>query len=168
MNNRYWIFLCLTLLTGCASEPLQNDIFRGPASDIGRINRSGTFARFHDVTLDAPSQTDCESAEGKWDGQKCVFQTADIVTVSLRDDRPFVRVSVSNSAGAECEFESFAASPTPYKLVARAADSLGDCTVALTYANSNKLAVSADDSCGCQKGVELSIPEAIRIKKFFR
>lgn len=157
----------LLALAACSSAPVSQDSFRGPASEVVRINRIGTFAAIHEIALSTPSQTDCEASEGRWDGKACLFKTIDEVTVRDRDGRAHVHVAVTSPNGQECEFESFADAPTAYKLLARAADSLGDCTVGITYANSNKLSVVADDACGCPKGVDLSIREAIRIKKFF-
>ncbi len=161
-------------LDACAHEEYIPDATRGPASiappsalpSTVRLNRVGTFAYFHEFTPKAVSEGNCVSSGGSWQESQCRIKTADLVSIEMREGKPFIAISVTGNDGIECEFESTGESMGPTRLMARNSDSLGDCAVTLQFHGSNQLAVAAEEGCACPHGGDLSIREASRIKKF--
>ena len=129
----------------------------------------GKFSSPHQIAfLGYDSKQACEADKGKWDGQLCVYDTEDIVTV-IKDGAKFkVAISTVTTNAHSCDFEG--AGELKAKNVILATAPAGDagktCSVRLTYAADGSLTTTAlnDEDCQyfCGMNARLDVSRATR------
>jgi hypothetical protein len=138
----------------------------GSAAFAASLSPEGEFTVPHQIAFMAYDSQDCLADKGTWNGDFCVFDTADSVRVKRAEDGSFtVAVSTVTTNAHTCDFEGKGKLVAPDRIEAEA----DSCRVAVTYGADDTVTVrtlNEDDACRdfCGANASLEIDDARRVK----
>jgi hypothetical protein len=129
----------------------------------------GKFSHPHQIAfLSYDSEAACETDKGTWDGDVCVFDAEDTISVTKSGSSYKIAISTVTNNAHTCDFEGSGVLKAKNVIVASAptGDAGKTCTVRLSYAADGTLTTAAlnEDNCSyfCGMNARLDVSHAKR------
>jgi len=143
------------------------------------LNPVGDFAFAHSIAFFAYDEQGCKEAEGQWDGDICLFDAEDSVSVTGGEMGSFnVRVSTVATNAHTCDFDGKGEMVSANQLKATAPSEVyipgengkdgrfesATCEVSVTFLDGNSVKVESGETCSyfCGARAHLDIEKAVR------
>lgn len=146
---------------------------------LAALNPAGDFFFAHKIAFLAYDEIGCSDAQGEWDGDLCIFNGEDSVSVTGGEKGSFnVSISTVTTNAHTCDFEGRGEMVAANLLKASAPSEIyipgengkdghfesATCEVSVTYLDGNSVKVESGETCSyfCGANASLDIEKAVR------